>query len=119
MTIPVDWCVHRVSRAVARAAGADVRAAADELAELNEREAGKLPGAAGRRGRRSGDPGDRKHVVHTPSERCQQTGRRFAELLAARLAATEGVDVVVHVGSSATGHAIAHGCVQRGATAGG
>ncbi len=35
----------------------------------------------------------------------------------ARLAATEGVDVVAHVGSSATGRAIAQACAQRGAKA--
>ena len=63
-------------------------------------------------------------VVHKPSERCPRTGRRFAEIVAehlppgvleivdgdgsvgARLAASE-VDVVAHVGSTATGRAIA------------
>src|SRR5947209_11609498 len=74
-------------------------------------------------------------VVHKPSERCPRTGRRFAELLAAqlpdgvlqiidgdatvgaRLAAAEDVDVVAHVGSSATGREIARQCAQRGAKA--
>ncbi|OBA60603.1 succinate-semialdehyde dehydrogenase [Mycobacterium sp. 1100029.7] len=74
-------------------------------------------------------------VVHKPSERCPQTGRRFAELLAARLpdgvleildgdatvgarlAESAGVDVVAHVGSTATGQAIARACAQRGAKA--
>ncbi|MGV0836379.1 aldehyde dehydrogenase family protein [Mycolicibacterium thermoresistibile] len=73
-------------------------------------------------------------VVHKPSERCPGTGRRFAELLAAelpdgvleivdgdgtvgaRLAADE-VDVVAHVGSSATGREIALACAGRGAKA--
>src|SRR3954447_11054773 len=73
-------------------------------------------------------------VVHKPSERCPQTGRRFAELLAAHL--PEGVleildgdgavgaqltagdvDVVAHVGSSATGRAIAGECARTGAKA--
>src|SRR5439155_1481053 len=70
-----------------------------------------------------------------PSERCPRTGRRFAELLAAqlpdgvleiidgdatvgaRLAAAEHVDLVAHVGSSATGRDIARQCAQRGAKA--
>ncbi|MDF2829570.1 MAG: NAD-dependent aldehyde dehydrogenase [Mycobacterium sp.] len=74
-------------------------------------------------------------VVHKPSERCPETGRRFAELLAAqlpdgvleivdgdgavgsRLAACADVDVVAHVGSSATGRAIARACAERGAKA--
>jgi acyl-CoA reductase-like NAD-dependent aldehyde dehydrogenase len=74
-------------------------------------------------------------VVHKPSERCPQTGRRFAELLAAqlpdgvleivdgdgtvgaRLAEAARVDVVAHVGSTATGRAIARACAQRGAKA--
>jgi acyl-CoA reductase-like NAD-dependent aldehyde dehydrogenase len=74
-------------------------------------------------------------VVHKPSERCPATGRRFAELLAdhlpngvlqivdgdgsvgARLAASEHVDVVAHVGSSATGRSIAQACAGRGAKA--
>jgi acyl-CoA reductase-like NAD-dependent aldehyde dehydrogenase len=74
-------------------------------------------------------------VVHKPSERCPQTGRRFAELLAAhlpdgvleivdgdgtvgaRLAESERIDVVAHVGSSATGRAIARACAERGAKA--
>ena len=73
-------------------------------------------------------------VVHKPSERCPHTGRRFAELLAAHL--PEGVleildgdgevgahlaggdiDVVAHVGSSATGRAIALACARTGAKA--
>ncbi|OBI67883.1 succinate-semialdehyde dehydrogenase [Mycobacterium sp. E796] len=172
------------------AAAADVRGAADELAELNERETGKLRDDARggveagvgtllqyaqlgplHRGRSlQGDwsatdlmvPQPRgvvavltpwndpvavaagllgaalvagNTVVHKPSERCPGTGRRFAELLAARLpegvleivdgdgtvgarlAEAEGVDVVAHVGSSATGREIARACVERGAKA--
>jgi succinate-semialdehyde dehydrogenase/glutarate-semialdehyde dehydrogenase len=74
-------------------------------------------------------------VVHKPSERCPRTGRRFAELVAAqlpdgvleildgdatvgaRLAASEHIEVVAHVGSSATGRAIARACAERGAKA--
>lgn len=74
-------------------------------------------------------------VVHKPSERSPQTGRRFAELLAARLpdgvlqivdgdetvgarlAEAERVDVVAHVGGSAAGREIARACAERGATA--
>jgi succinate-semialdehyde dehydrogenase/glutarate-semialdehyde dehydrogenase len=74
-------------------------------------------------------------VVHKPSERCPRTGRRFAELVAghlpagvlqivdgdaivgARLAAAQEVDVVAHVGSSATGREIARACAERGAKA--
>jgi succinate-semialdehyde dehydrogenase / glutarate-semialdehyde dehydrogenase len=73
-------------------------------------------------------------VVHKPSERCPQTGRRFAELLAAHLPdgvleildgdgsvgaqlAGGDVDVVAHVGSSATGRAIALACARTGAKA--
>lgn len=172
------------------AAAADVRAAADELAELTERETGKSRGDARggvdagvdtllqyaqlgplHRGRSLqggwtatdlmvpqprgvvavltpwNDPiavaagllgaalvaGNT--VVHKPSERCPQTGRRFAELLAARLpegvlqivngdgtvgahlAAAELVDVVAHVGGSVTGREIARACAQRGAKA--
>lgn len=73
-------------------------------------------------------------VVHKPSERCPSAGRRFAELIAAhlpegvleivdgeagvgaRLAAAD-VDVVAHVGSSATGREIARSCADRGAKA--
>jgi acyl-CoA reductase-like NAD-dependent aldehyde dehydrogenase len=172
------------------AAAADVRAAADELAELNERETGKLRDDARggvdagvgtllqyaqvgplHRGRSlQGDwsatelmvPQPRgvvavltpwndpvavaagllgaalvtgNTVVHKPSERCPRTGRRFAELLAARLpegvleivdgdgtvgarlAEAERVDVVAHVGSSATGREIARACAERGAKA--
>jgi succinate-semialdehyde dehydrogenase/glutarate-semialdehyde dehydrogenase len=73
-------------------------------------------------------------VVHKPSERCPQTGRRFGDLLAAHL--PEGVlevvdgdgavgaelvagdvDVVAHVGSSSTGRAIALACAQSGTKA--
>ncbi|BBZ43761.1 aldehyde dehydrogenase [Mycobacterium parmense] len=172
------------------AAAADVRAAADELAELNERETGKLRGDARggvdagidtllqyaqlgplHRGRTLqgawsatdlmvpqprgvvavltpwNDPVavaagllgaalvTGNTVVHKPSERCPQTGRRFAELLAgqlpwgvleivdgdatvgAHLAESESVDVVAHVGSSATGRQIAQACAARGAKA--
>lgn len=172
------------------AAAADVRAAADELAELTERETGKSRGDARggvdagvdtllqyaqlgplHRGRSLqggwsatdlmvpqprgvvavltpwNDPVavaagllgaalvTGNTVVHKPSERCPQTGRRFAELLAARLpdgvlqivngdgtvgahlAAAELVDVVAHVGGSATGREIAQACAQRGAKA--
>jgi acyl-CoA reductase-like NAD-dependent aldehyde dehydrogenase len=74
-------------------------------------------------------------VVHKPSERCPRTGRRFAELIAghlpdgvlqivdgdatvgARLASALPVDVVAHVGSSATGREIARACAERGAKA--
>ena len=74
-------------------------------------------------------------VVHKPSERCPSAGRRFAELIAAHLpdgvlqivdgdgtagaalAAADGVDVVAHVGSSATGRDIAQVCAARGAKA--
>ena len=176
--------------AALRSAAAAVRAAADELAELNEHETGKLKddaiggveAGAGtlvqyaelgplHRGRSLqgswgatdlmvpqprgvvavltpwNDPvavaagllgaalATGNAVVHKPSERCPRTGRRFAELLAAhlpdgvleildgdatvgaRLAASEHVDVVAHVGSSATGQAIARACAERGAKA--
>jgi succinate-semialdehyde dehydrogenase/glutarate-semialdehyde dehydrogenase len=172
------------------AAAAAVREAADELAELNERETGKLRGdslggveaGAGtlvqyaelgplHRGRSLhgewtatdlmvpeprgivavltpwNDPVavaagllgaalvSGNTVVHKPSERCPRTGRRFAELLAAQLpdgvleivdgdgsvgaflAGAEDVDVVAHVGSSATGRLIARACADRGAKA--
>jgi succinate-semialdehyde dehydrogenase / glutarate-semialdehyde dehydrogenase len=73
-------------------------------------------------------------VVHKPSERCPHTGRRFAELVAAQLPpgvleivdgdgavgaqlAESPVDVVAHVGSSATGRAIAEACARTGARA--
>jgi acyl-CoA reductase-like NAD-dependent aldehyde dehydrogenase len=74
-------------------------------------------------------------VVHKPSERCPRTGRRFAELLAAQLpdgvleivdgdgrigaalANAEEVDVVAHVGGSATGRQIERACAERGAKA--
>src|SRR3954452_7734826 len=186
-----DWArTSPAERAAAVAAAAeDVRAAADELAALNERETGKrredalggVTAGAGTltqyaelgplHGGRSlqGDwaatdlmvPEPRgvvavltpwndpvavaagllgaalvtgNTVVHKPSERCPQTGRRFAELLAAHLPEgvleildgdgevgarlTEGgVDVVAHVGSSATGRAIATACARTGAKA--
>lgn len=172
------------------AAAADVRAAARELAELNERETGKLrddalggvdagvgtlmqyaqlgPLHRGRSLQGAWSATDLmvpqprgvvavltpwndpvavaagllgaalvtgNTVVHKPSERCPQTGRRFAELLAARLpdgvlqivdgdetvgarlAEAESVDVVAHVGSSAAGHDIARACAERGAKA--
>jgi acyl-CoA reductase-like NAD-dependent aldehyde dehydrogenase len=72
-------------------------------------------------------------VVHKPSERCPRTGRRFAELLAAHLpegvlqildgdgavgevlAGSTEVDVVAHVGSTATGRSIAAACARTGA----
>nr|MBA3906238.1 aldehyde dehydrogenase family protein [Pseudonocardiales bacterium] len=71
-------------------------------------------------------------VVHKPSERCPQTGRRFAEIVAdhlpagvleivdgdgavgAELAAAP-VDVIAHVGSTATGRRIAAAAVSSGA----
>jgi succinate-semialdehyde dehydrogenase / glutarate-semialdehyde dehydrogenase len=73
-------------------------------------------------------------VVHKPSERCPHTGRRFAELVAAHLPpgvleivdgdgevgallAEAPVDVVAHVGSSATGRSIAEACARTGARA--
>jgi len=73
-------------------------------------------------------------VVHKPSERCPQTGRRFAELVAAHVPpgvleivdgdaavgaqlAESPVDVVAHVGSSATGRAVAEVCARTGAHA--
>jgi succinate-semialdehyde dehydrogenase/glutarate-semialdehyde dehydrogenase len=175
--------------AALHAAAAAVRAAADELAELNERETGKLladarggveagvgtlrqyaelgPVHRGRSLQGGWDaadmmiPGPRGVVValtpwndpvavaagligaalatgntlvHKPSERCPGTGRRFAELIAAhlpdgvleildgdgtvgaRLAAAD-VDVVAHVGSSATGRSIAAACARTGAKA--
>ncbi|GIE78067.1 aldehyde dehydrogenase [Actinoplanes philippinensis] len=73
-------------------------------------------------------------VVHKPSERTPATGRRLAELIAphlpegvlnviqgdgpagAALASSE-VDVVAHVGSTATGRAIAAACARTGAKA--
>jgi acyl-CoA reductase-like NAD-dependent aldehyde dehydrogenase len=188
----VDWArTPAAERAAAvTAAAVAVRAAADELAELNEQETGKLrddalggvQAGAGtlaqyaelgplHRGRSLhggwaatdlmvaeprgvvavltpwNDPVavaagllgaalvTGNTVVHKPSERCPRTGRRFAELLAAqlpdgvleivdgdatvgaRLAAAEQVDVVAHVGSSATGRRIAKACAERGAKA--
>ncbi|TQM02231.1 aldehyde dehydrogenase family protein [Pseudonocardia kunmingensis] len=73
-------------------------------------------------------------VVHKPSERCPRTGRRFAELVAAHLPdgvleivdgdgavgaelAGAPVDVVAHVGSTATGRRIAEVCARTGARA--
>jgi len=71
-------------------------------------------------------------VVHKPSERCPRTGRRLTEILAAHLPdgvlqvvdgdgttgarlAASAVDVVAHVGSSATGRDIAAACARTGA----
>ncbi|MBV9923002.1 MAG: aldehyde dehydrogenase [Pseudonocardia sp.] len=71
-------------------------------------------------------------VVHKPSERCPHTGRRFAEILAEHLPdgvleivdgdgpvgaelAAAPVDVVAHVGSSATGARIAEAAARTGA----
>nr|WP_219412992.1 aldehyde dehydrogenase family protein [Pseudonocardia nigra] len=71
-------------------------------------------------------------VVHKPSERCPQTGRRFAEIVAEHLPAgvleildgdgavgaflaAAPVDVVAHVGSTATGRSIGEACVRTGA----
>lgn len=188
----VSWArTPATERAAAVAAAASaVRAAADELAELNERETGKLradalggvEAGAGtlvqyaelgplHRGRSLqgawaatdlmiaqprgvvavltpwNDPiavaagllgaalVTGNTVVHKPSERCPCTGRRFAELLAAelpegvleivdgdaavgaRLAAASQVDVVAHVGSTASGRQIARACAERGAKA--
>lgn len=173
--------------AALHAAAAAVRAAADELAGLNERETGKprddarggVDAGAGtlvqyaelgpvHRGRTLHGawaatdlmvPGPRgvvavltpwndpvavaagligaalatgNTVVHKPSERCPQTGRRFAELVAEHLPpgvleivdgdgsvgaglAAADVDVVAHVGSTATGRAIAEVCARTGA----
>jgi succinate-semialdehyde dehydrogenase/glutarate-semialdehyde dehydrogenase len=73
-------------------------------------------------------------VVHKPSERCPQTGRRLAEIVAAHLPpgvleivdgdgsvgarlAESPVDVVAHVGSTAAGRAIAAACARSGAKA--
>jgi acyl-CoA reductase-like NAD-dependent aldehyde dehydrogenase len=73
-------------------------------------------------------------VVHKPSERCPRTGRRMSEIIAAHLPENVlqtvdgdgtvgarliqgGVDVVAHVGSSATGRAIAQVCARTGAKA--
>jgi succinate-semialdehyde dehydrogenase / glutarate-semialdehyde dehydrogenase len=73
-------------------------------------------------------------VVHKPSERCPQTGRRFAEIVAEQLPrgvleivdgdgavgallAEAPVDVVAHVGSTATGRSIAATCARTGARA--
>jgi succinate-semialdehyde dehydrogenase/glutarate-semialdehyde dehydrogenase len=74
-------------------------------------------------------------VVHKPSERCPSTGRRFAEIIAAhlpdgvleildgdgevgaRIVSSEQIDVVAHVGSTATGREIARVCAERGAKA--
>lgn len=71
-------------------------------------------------------------VVHKPSERCPHTGRRFAEILAGHLPpgvleildgdgavgavlAAAPVDVVAHVGATATGRAIALATARTGA----
>jgi len=173
--------------AALHAAAADVRAAADELAELNERETGKLrddarggvaagagtlaqyaelgPVHRGRALHGSWDATDLmvpeprgvvvvltpwndpvavaagligaalatgNTVVHKPSERCPLTGRRFAEIVAAHLPpgvleivdgdggvgallAAAPVDVVAHVGSTATGRSIAQAGARTGA----
>lgn len=72
-------------------------------------------------------------VVHKPSERCPHLGRLLGEVLAAhlptdvlvtvtgaghtgeRLVASTDVDIVAHVGSSATGEAIALAAARTGA----
>ena len=72
-------------------------------------------------------------VVHKPSERSAEPGRRLTELVAAclpegvlghvggdavagaALAAHPGVDLVAHVGSSAAGASIRQACAARGA----
>ncbi|WP_433795584.1 aldehyde dehydrogenase family protein [Actinoplanes sp. CA-252034] len=73
-------------------------------------------------------------VVYKPSERTPATGRRLAELIAPHLPegvlnvlqgdgpagaalASSAVDVVAHVGSTATGRAIAAACARTGAKA--
>src|SRR4051812_24422792 len=187
-----DWArTSPAERAAAVAAAAeDVRAAADELAALNERESGKrredalggVTAGAGTltqyaelgplHGGRSlqGDwaatdlmiPEPRgvaavltpwndpvavaagllgaalvtgNTVVHKPSERCPGTGRMFADVLSAelpdgvlevvdgggsvgeRLALDDDVDIVAHVGGSATGRRIASICAARDAKA--
>jgi succinate-semialdehyde dehydrogenase / glutarate-semialdehyde dehydrogenase len=184
-----DWARTPAAErgAALHAAAAAVREAAEELAELNERETGKLRDdarggvAAGagtlvqyaelgpvHRGRTLhggwgatdlmvpeprgvvavltpwNDPvavaagligaalATGNTVVHKPSERCPRTGRRFAEIVAAHLPAgvleiVDGdgavgarlaaapVDVVAHVGSSATGRSIAEAAARTGA----
>ncbi|MFC8047103.1 aldehyde dehydrogenase family protein [Nocardia sp. NPDC057353] len=73
-------------------------------------------------------------VLHKPSERCPRTGARLGELLAqflpdgvlhtlhgagevgAALAAAPEVDVVAHVGGTATGRSIAAAAARTGAT---
>jgi len=175
--------------AALHAAAAAVRDAADELAELTERETGK-PGGDARGGVDAGvgtlvqyaelgpvhrgrslhgswaatdlmipeprgvvavltpwnDPvavaagllgaalATGNAVVHKPSERCPRTGRRLAEIVAAHLPdgvleivdgdgrvgawlAAAPVDVVAHVGGTATGRAIARACAESGAKA--
>ncbi|GER23113.1 succinate-semialdehyde dehydrogenase [Zafaria cholistanensis] len=72
-------------------------------------------------------------VLHKPSERCPHLGRRLGEILGAvfpegvlttldggpdvgaLLTAHPGIDVVAHVGSSATGRRIAHAATATGA----
>ena len=72
-------------------------------------------------------------VIHKPSERCPHLGRRLGEILAqalpagvvgtlsggpavgAQLSSEAGIDVVAHVGSSATGAAIAQAAAATGA----
>ncbi|WP_367129723.1 aldehyde dehydrogenase [Saccharothrix sp. HUAS TT1] len=74
-------------------------------------------------------------VVHKPSERCPQTGVLLAQLMVdhfppgvlqsltgdgevgAALAASPHVDVVAHVGGTATGRSIAAACARTGAKA--
>lgn len=72
-------------------------------------------------------------VIHKPSERCPHVGRRLGEVLAGvlpegvlttlvggpdvgrALSSSPDVDVIAHVGSSATGHAIARAAAETGA----
>ncbi|WP_326554182.1 aldehyde dehydrogenase family protein [Micromonospora sp. NBC_01813] len=74
-------------------------------------------------------------VVHKPSERCPATGMLLGRLVAdeipdgvfalltgggdvgARIAASDGIDLVAHVGSTATGRAVAQACARTGAKA--
>ena len=88
---------------------------------------GRHRGRAGRRRARTGNT-----VVHKPSERCPHTGALFGRLLAehcpdgvlrtvsgdgrvgAALAGLPGVDVVVHVGGTATGRSIAAAGARTG-----
>ncbi|WBB99088.1 MULTISPECIES: aldehyde dehydrogenase family protein [unclassified Solwaraspora] len=72
-------------------------------------------------------------VVHKPSERCPATGALLARMVAdevpdgvfalltgdggvgARIAASDGVDLVAHVGATDTGRAVAEACARTGA----